>query len=41
MGPAVASAMLSWIEPVTVSGERSEMRAVPLLSLAPKSSPPA
>jgi hypothetical protein len=41
VGPAVASASLSWIEPVTVGGERSEMRAVPLLSLAPKSSPPA
>ena len=41
VGPAVPSAMLSWIEPVTVSGERSEVRAVPLLSLAPKSSPPA
>jgi hypothetical protein len=39
-GPAVASATLSWVELVQMDGERAERRSVPLLSLAPKGSPP-
>lgn len=40
-GPAIAAATLSWVEPALVDGERAERRSVPLLSLAPKGSPPA
>ena len=36
----VAAASLLWIEPLVLHGERGETRSVPLLSLAPKSSPP-
>jgi hypothetical protein len=38
--PCVAAASLLWIEPLALHGERAETRSVPLLSLAPKSSPP-
>jgi hypothetical protein len=41
VGSAVAGASLVWIEPVAEGGERAEWRVVPILSLAPKGSPPA
>jgi hypothetical protein len=41
VGPAVGEASLLCIEPRTTLGERGETRPVELLSLAPKSSPPA
>jgi hypothetical protein len=41
VGPAIAAASLVWIAPIAAGGERAEVRAVPLLSLAPKGSPPA
>jgi hypothetical protein len=40
LAPCVAAASLLWIEPRALRGERGETRSVPLLSLAPKSSPP-
>ena len=40
VGVSVAAASLLSIEPVAERGERGETRPVPLLSLAPKSSPP-
>jgi hypothetical protein len=40
VAPAVAGASLAWIEPIARDGERAETRAVPILSLAPKGSPP-
>jgi hypothetical protein len=40
VAPAIAGPSLLWIEPIASPGERPEMRAVPLLSLAPKGSPP-
>jgi hypothetical protein len=41
VGPTVLAASLLWIEPVSTCGEGAERRAVPILSLAPKCSPPA
>ncbi len=41
VGVSVAAASLLSIEPAAACGERGETRPVPLLSLAPKSSPPA
>jgi hypothetical protein len=37
---AIASASLVWIAPIDATGEGCETRPVPLLALAPKSSPP-
>ncbi len=39
-GAYVAVASLLGVEPIAPPGERGAMRSVPLLSLAPKSSPP-
>jgi hypothetical protein len=36
----IASASLVWITPIDATGEGCETRPVPLLALAPKSSPP-
>jgi hypothetical protein len=36
----IASASLVWIAPIDATGEGCETRPVPLLALAPKSSPP-
>ncbi len=41
VAPAIACASLQWIEPIVACGERTGTRAVPLLSLAPKGSPPS
>jgi hypothetical protein len=41
IGASVAAASLVWITPVEDGAERAEMRPVPLLSLAPKGSPPS
>jgi hypothetical protein len=41
IGPALGEAQLLSVEPATTLGERGETRPVNLLSLAPKSSPPA
>ena len=40
VAPAIACASLQWIEPIPAGGERAGTQAVPLLSLAPKGSPP-
>jgi hypothetical protein len=40
VAPAIACASLQWIEPIVACGERAGTQAVPLLSLAPKGSPP-
>jgi hypothetical protein len=40
VAPAIACASLQWIEPIVACGERAGTRAVPILSLAPKGSPP-
>jgi len=41
VAPPVAAASLVWVELATIDGARAEQRAVPILSLAPKGSPPA
>jgi hypothetical protein len=41
VGASVAAASLVWITPMTGAGDHAEARPVPLLLLAPKSSPPA
>ncbi len=41
VAPPVAAASLVWVALATIDGERAEQRAVPILSLAPKGSPPA
>ncbi len=41
VGPSVVAASLVWIDLAPSGGERAERRAVPILSLAPKGSPPA
>jgi hypothetical protein len=41
VGASVAAASLVWIVPVESGAARAEVRPVPLLSLAPKGSPPA
>ncbi len=41
VGVSVAAASLVWLTPAAEHGDRGETRPVPLLSLAPKSSPPA
>ena len=41
VGASIAAASLVWITPIVASGDHAEARPVPLLSLAPKSSPPA
>jgi hypothetical protein len=41
VGPALGSPSLVVIEPLASLAERDEQRPLPLLSLAPKSSPPA
>jgi hypothetical protein len=41
VGASVAAASLVWIAPVEDGAERAEVRPVPLLSLAPKGSPPS
>jgi hypothetical protein len=41
VGASVASASLLWVVPIEAGGDHAETRPVPLLSLAPKSSPPA
>ncbi len=40
VGSSIGAASLAWIAPIEAHGERGEVRSVPLLLLAPKSSPP-